>query len=233
MPEIFNDPNMWLALGALTILEIILGIDNIIFLSLVVRKLPISQQRKARQLGLFFAMLMRLVLLASLMWVTQLNHIVFNVISHPVSIRDMILFIGGVFLVWKGCKEIIDILNVKKGKEIKKPLNFTFAIVQIMILDIVFSLDSVITAIGIADEIMVMSTAVILAVVVMVKIAEPIANFIERHSSVKILAMTLIILIGFTLILEGLRINIPKEYIYFSMFFSLATEIVQIKNKRR
>jgi len=233
MLELFNNPNMWLALTSLTILEIILGIDNIIFLSIVVSKLPFSQQRKARQLGLFFAMLMRLALLFSLMWLTKLNHVVFNIISHPVSIRDMVLLIGGLFLIWKGCTEIVNILNFRKEKEIKKPLGFTFAIVQIMVLDIVFSLDSVITAIGIVDEIMVMSMAVILAVGVMLIIAEPIAKIIERHQSIKILAMALIILIGFTLIFEGLRIHIPTEYVYFSMFFSLVTEIIQIKNKRR
>lgn len=232
MITLFNEPSFWLSLLTLTTLEIILGIDNIIFLSLIVSKLPLSQQKKARRIGLFFAMITRLMLLASIMWVSKLSYVVFSFFDRPVSIRDIILFSGGYFLIWKGLKEIKHTQS-EHNVTIRRPLSFMLAIIQIMLIDIVFSLDSVITAIGISEEITVIIIAIVIAVGVMMLIAEPIAKFISRYQRVKTLAMILIIFIGVTLIFESIGLRIPKEYIYFSIFFSISTEIIQIITKNR
>ena len=224
-----TDPNAWLALGTLTLLEIVLGIDNIIFLSLVVAKLPTAQRAHARRLGLAGAMVMRLALLASIAWVTRLTNPLFTIFSQEISARDLILLLGGLFLIWKASKEIHESIE---GEE-EGLSSFLGAIVQIMLLDIIFSLDSVITAVGLSDHLFIMMAAVVIAVGVMMFAARSIGDFVERHPSVKMLALSFLILVGFTLILESFDIHVPKGYIYFAMFFSIAVESLNlIRNKK-
>ncbi|MCL2893000.1 TerC family protein [Brenneria tiliae] len=222
------DPNAWLALGTLTILEVVLGIDNIIFLSLVVAKLPKAQQNKARRIGLMGAMLMRLGLLASIAWVIRLTHPLFTVLGNDISLRDLILFFGGLFLIWKSSKEIHETVEGGSTDHVSQVHSFFGAIVQIMLLDIIFSLDSVITAVGLSDHLFIMMAAVIIAVSVMMFSARAIGEFVERHPSVKMLALSFLILVGFTLILESVEIHVPKGYIYFAMFFSMAVETLNL-----
>ncbi|ACS86794.1 TerC family protein [Musicola paradisiaca] len=222
------DPNAWLALGTLTILEIVLGIDNIIFLSLVVAKLPKAQQNKARRLGLLGAMLMRLALLASIAWVIRLTNPLFTLFGQDISLRDMILFFGGLFLIWKASREIHETIEGGTEEHTSQVHSFFGAILQIMLLDIIFSLDSVITAVGLSDHLFIMMAAVVIAVGVMMFSARPIGEFVERHPSVKMLALSFLILVGFTLILESVGIHVPKGYIYFAMFFSMSVETLNL-----
>ena len=222
-----TDPNAWLALGTLTLLEIVLGIDNIIFLSLVVAKLPTAQRAHARRLGLAGAMVMRLALLASIAWVTRLTNPLFTIFSQEISARDLILLLGGLFLIWKASKEIHESIEGEEEGLKTRVSSFLGAIVQIMLLDIIFSLDSVITAVGLSDHLFIMMAAVVIAVGVMI------GDFVERHPSVKMLALSFLILVGFTLILESFDIHVPKGYIYFAMFFSIAVESLNlIRNKK-
>ena len=224
-----TDPNAWLALGTLTLLEIVLGIDNIIFLSLVVAKLPTAQRAHARRLGLAGAMVMRLALLASIAWVTRLTNPLFTIFSQEISARDLILLLGGLFLIWKASKEIHESIEGEEEGLKTRVSSFLGAIVQIMLLDIIFSLDSVITAVGLSDHL----AAVVIAVGVMMFAARSIGDFVERHPSVKMLALSFLILVGFTLILESFDIHVPKGYIYFAMFFSIAVESLNlIRNKK-
>lgn len=228
-----TDPNAWLALGTLTLLEIVLGIDNIIFLSLVVAKLPTAQRAHARRLGLAGAMVMRLALLASIAWVTRLTNPLFTIFSQEISARDLILLLGGLFLIWKASKEIHESIEGEEEGLKTRVSSFLGAIVQIMLLDIIFSLDSVITAVGLSDHLFIMMAAVVIAVGVMMFAARSIGDFVERHPSVKMLALSFLILVGFTLILESFDIHVPKGYIYFAMFFSIAVESLNlIRNKR-
>lgn len=227
------DPNAWLALGTLTILEIVLGIDNIIFLSLVVAKLPKHQQNKARRIGLLCAMLMRLCLLASIAWVIRLTNPLFNVLGQAVSARDLILFFGGLFLIWKSSKEIHETIEGGAEDHASQVHSFLGAIVQIMLLDIIFSLDSVITAVGLSDHLFIMMAAVVIAVGVMMFSARPIGEFVDRHPSVKMLALSFLILVGFTLILESVAIHVPKGYIYFAMFFSMSVEALNLMRGKK
>ncbi|AFJ45920.1 TerC family protein [Shimwellia blattae] len=228
-----TDPNAWLALGTLTVLEIVLGIDNIIFLTLVVAKLPRAQQNKARRLGLLAAMVMRLALLASIAWLSHLTITLFSIAGMDFSARDVILLLGGLFLIWKASKEIHETIE---GEEegVKTNVHTLFgAIVQIMLLDIIFSLDSVITAVGLSDHLFIMMAAVVIAVSVMMFAAKPIGDFVERHPSIKMLALSFLILVGFTLILESCDIHVPKGYMYFAMFFSMAVEGLNlVRNKK-
>ncbi|QRG79934.1 TerC family protein [Citrobacter sp. R56] len=227
------DPNAWLALGTLTILEIVLGIDNIIFLSLVVAKLPTAQRNYARRLGLAGAMLMRLGLLASISWVISLTNPLFEVMGQSISARDLILFLGGLFLIWKASKEIHESIEGEEEGLKTRVSSFLGAIVQIMMLDIIFSLDSVITAVGLSDHLFIMMTAVVISVGVMMFAARSIGDFVDRHPSVKMLALAFLILVGFTLILESFEIHVPKGYIYFAMFFSIAVETLNLlRNKK-
>ncbi|MGG7447497.1 TerC family protein [Kosakonia oryzendophytica] len=228
-----TDPNAWLALGTLTLLEIVLGIDNIIFLSLVVAKLPTAQRNHARRLGLAAAMIMRLLLLASIAWVTRLTHPLFSVFDHSVSARDLILFLGGLFLIWKASKEIHESIEGEEEGLKTNVHSFLGAIVQIMLLDIIFSLDSVITAVGLSDHLFIMMAAVVIAVGVMMFAARPIGEFVDRHPSVKMLALSFLILVGFTLILESVAIHVPKGYIYFAMFFSIAVETLNLMRNKK
>ncbi|MCL2898969.1 TerC family protein [Brenneria tiliae] len=226
------DPNAWLTLSTLTILEIVLGIDNIIFLSLVVAKLPKEKQSIARITGLTAAMLMRLSLLASISWLMHLNHPLFMIFNHSVSVRDLILFSGGLFLIIKSMKEIKESLIVEKHQVQSHVTSFFGAIIQIMLLDIIFSLDSVITAVGLSEHLAIMMLAVIIAVLVMMLAAKPIGDFVENHPSVKMLALAFLILVGITLVLDGIHIHVPKGYIYFAMFFSISVETLNlIRNK--
>ncbi|ENA3088175.1 TerC family protein [Escherichia coli] len=232
-----TDPNAWLALGTLTLLEIVLGIDNIIFLSLVVAKLPTAQRAHARRLGLAGAMVMRLALLASIAWVTRLTNPLFTIFSQEISARDLILLLGGLFLIWKASKEIHESIEGEEEGLKTRVSSFLGAIVQIMLLDIIFSLDSVITAVGLSDHLFIMMAAVVIAVVIAVGVmmfaARSIGDFVERHPSVKMLALSFLILVGFTLILESFDIHVPKGYIYFAMFFSIAVESLNlIRNKK-
>ncbi|HDL6966795.1 TPA: TerC family protein [Yersinia enterocolitica] len=233
MFEWIADPNAWLALGTLTILEIVLGIDNIIFLSLVVAKLPKAQQNKARRLGLAGAMLMRLVLLASIAWVIRLTEPLFTLAGHGISMRDLILLLGGLFLIWKASKEIHETIEGGDTEHSSNVSSFFAAIVQIMLLDIIFSLDSVITAVGLSDHLFIMMAAVVIAVGVMMFAARPIGGFVNRHPSVKMLALSFLILVGFTLMLESFQIHIPKGYIYFAMFFSMGVETLNLMRGKK
>ena len=229
-----TDPNAWLALGTLTLLEIVLGIDNIIFLSLVVAKLPPAQRNRARRLGLAGAMIMRLALLASIAWVIRLTTPLYEVMGHAVSARDLILLLGGLFLIWKASKEIHESIEGEEEGLKTNVHSFMGAIVQIMLLDIIFSLDSVITAVGLSDHLFIMMAAVVIAVGVMMFAARPIGEFVDRHPSVKMLALAFLILVGFTLMLESFGIHVPKGYIYFAMFFSIAVETLNLlRNKKR
>ncbi|MBJ7222914.1 MULTISPECIES: TerC family protein [unclassified Brenneria] len=226
------DPNAWLTLSTLTILEIVLGIDNIIFLSLVVAKLPKEKQNIARITGLTAAMLMRLSLLASISWLMHLNHPLLTIFNHSISVRDLILFSGGLFLIIKSMKEIKASLITEEHQVHSRVTSFFGAIIQIMLLDIIFSLDSVITAVGLSEHLAIMMLAVIIAVLVMMLAAKPIGNFVENHPSVKMLALAFLILVGFTLVLDGIHIHVPKGYIYFAMFFSISVETLNlIRNK--
>lgn len=227
------DLDAWLALGTLTILEIVLGIDNIIFLSLVVAKLPPAQRNKARRLGLFGAMVMRLCLLASISWVIRLTYPLFTVFATEISLRDLILLLGGLFLIWKSCREIHQALEGEEDDQSTNVSSFLGAITQIMLLDIIFSLDSVITAVGLSNHLFIMMAAVVIAVGVMMFAARPIGEFVARHPSVKMLALAFLILIGFTLILESVDVHVPKGYIYFAMFFSIGVEALNLlRNKK-
>lgn len=228
MFEWIFDPNAWFALGTLTILEIVLGIDNIIFLSVVVSKLPKAQQNKARRIGLAAAMLMRLALLASIAWVIRLTQPLFTVMEYTFSARDLILLLGGLFLIWKASKEIHETIEGGADEPDSKVSSFSTAIVQIMILDIIFSLDSVITAVGLSDHLFIMMAAVVISVGVMLFAARPIGEFVNRHPSVKMLALAFLILVGFTLMIESVQIHVPKGYIYFAMFFSMTVEVLNL-----
>lgn len=227
------DPNAWLALGTLTLLEIVLGIDNIIFLSLVVATLPKNQQASARRLGLLGAMITRLLLLASIAWLTRLTHPLFTAFHHAISARDLILLSGGLFLIWKSCREIHTSLEGDDAEIQPRAHSFFGAIVQIVMLDIVLSLDSVITAVGLSDHLFIMMAAVVLAVGVMMFAARPIGEFVARHPSVKIQALSFLILVGFTLMLESVQIHVPKGYVYFAMLFSSAVESLNLLRRKK
>jgi predicted tellurium resistance membrane protein TerC len=225
-----TDPQIWIGLATLTALEIVLGIDNIIFISILAGKLPAEQQPKARRLGLGGAMVMRILLLLSIAWVIRLTAPLFTAVGQEISGRDLILLVGGLFLLAKATYEIHDKLEGEEGHASKKvAASFTGVIVQIMLLDMVFSLDSVITAVGMVDEIGVMIAAMVIAVAVMMLAAGPISRFVEAHPTVKILALSFLLLIGMSLVAEGLDQHIPKGYIYFAMGFSIFVEAINLR----
>ena len=243
--EIFSSPEAWISLITLTILEIVLGIDNIVFISILAGKLPVDQQKKARQVGLGLAMITRVLLLLSLTWVMKLTTPLFNVgdwigISNgewleklAISGRDLILIIGGLFLIYKSTHEIHQKLEGEEEGGIKgKVHSFMGIIIQILILDVVFSLDSVITAVGMADHIEIMIAAVIIAVLIMLVSAATISDFVNKHPTVKMLALSFLLLIGVSLLAEGLDQHIPKGYIYFAMAFSVLVEMLNLKMKK-
>ncbi len=223
-----------LALVTLTFLEIVLGVDNVIFISILSSKLPASQQSRARRTGLMAAMVMRILLLLSIAWVTRLTAPLFSAFGWPVSGRDLILIGGGLFLLGKATLEIHDKLEGEEGHgSTRVAPSFGAVIAQIMVLDIVFSLDSVITAVGMAEDISIMVAAVVLAVGVMMFSAEPISVFVNRHPTVKMLALSFLLLVGLSLVGDGLGLHIPKGYIYFAMGFSVFVELVNLRVRGR
>jgi predicted tellurium resistance membrane protein TerC len=228
--EWLTSPEAWIALVTLTFLEIVLGVDNVIFISILAGKLPANQQKKARQVGLGLAMFMRIALLASLAWIVKLTAPLFAVWGHEVSGRDLILLLGGLFLLGKATFEIHDKLEGETGHAAAKVApTFASVIVQILLLDIVFSLDSVITAVGMANDLAVMITAVVVAVGVMMVAAGTISDFVERHPTVKMLALSFLLLIGLSLVADGFHQHIPKGYIYFAMGFSVFVEMINLR----
>ncbi|HEX3555241.1 MAG TPA: TerC family protein [Thermoanaerobaculia bacterium] len=229
-----TSPESWIALLTLTVLEIVLGIDNVIFISILVGKLAKAQQPKARRLGLGLAMFLRIGLLASLAWMARLTAPLFSVLGRGISGRDLILLAGGLFLLTKATREIHDKLEGEEGEaSTRVAASFAAVIVQILLLDIVFSLDSVITAVGMANHLPVMIAAVVIAVGVMMFAAGPIGDFVARHPTVKMLALAFLILIGMSLLAEGLGQNIPKGYIYFAMAFSVFVEFLNLRLRKK
>ena len=225
-----TDPQSWIALLTLTSLEIVLGIDNIIFISILAGKLHADQQKKARQLGLSLAMLVRIALLFSLSWVIGLTEPLFEVFGFEISGRSLILLGGGLFLLAKATYEIHEKLEGEEGHaSAKVAASFMSVIIQILLLDIVFSLDSVITAVGMANELAIMVAAVVIAVGVMLLAAGSVSDFVERHPTIKMLALSFLLLIGFSLVGEGLELHIPKGYIYFAMGFSVLVELLNLR----
>lgn len=225
-----STPESWIALLTLTALEIVLGIDNIIFISILAGKLPEDQQKTGRQVGLLLAMVTRILLLFSIAWLTRLTAPLFSVFSHDISGRDLILIIGGLFLLGKSTFEIHERLEGEEGHTSEKvAATLGAVIVQIMLLDIVFSLDSVITAVGMVDEIAIMITAVVVAVGIMLFASGPISTFVNDRPTLKILALSFLLLIGFSLIADGLGLHIPKGYIYFAMGFSVFVEVINLQ----
>ncbi|KAA0682750.1 TerC family protein [Roseomonas genomospecies 6] len=229
MLELFSDPQVWASLLTLTALEIVLGIDNIIFISIMAAKLPVHQQQKARQLGLALALLMRLALLASISWVATLTEPLITVFGMGFSGRDLILLGGGLFLLAKGT---IEIHNTVEGHEedsaAPKIASFGAVVGQIIVLDIVFSLDSVITAVGMSNDLPVMVTAVVIAMAVMLFAARPVGDFVNRHVTVKMLALSFLLLVGVALIADGFGFHIPKGYLYFAIAFSTLVEALNL-----
>jgi predicted tellurium resistance membrane protein TerC len=234
--EWLSDPQAWIALVTLTALEIVLGVDNIIFISILVGRLPESQRQRARVLGLGFAMFTRIALLLSLAWVMTLTEPLFSFFGKDVSGRDLILIGGGLFLLWKSVHEVHNSLEGESDEPVTAAAmrgGFASVIVQIGIIDIVFSLDSVITAVGMVNEVEIMVLAIVAAVGVMMFAARPIGDFVDRHPTVKMLALSFLVLVGMALIAEGSGYTIPKGYIYFAMAFSVAVEILNLRVRAR
>ncbi len=227
------NPEAWIALATLTALEIVLGIDNIIFIAILTAKLPIEQQPRARQIGLGLAMFSRIALLFSISWIMRLTQPLFSVVGQEISGRDLILILGGLFLLGKATLEIHEKLEGEETHASKKgSATFASVIIQILLLDIVFSIDSVITAIGLAEELSIMVIAVVIAVIIMLIFVGPINSFVERHPTIKILALSFLMLIGVTLIGEGFEAHIPKGYIYFAMAFSVFVEMLNLRTRQ-
>lgn len=225
-----TNPEAWIAFLTLVALELVLGVDNVIFISILAGKLPKEQQPRARTLGIAMAVITRILLLLSLSWIISLEEPLFSLLTFNISGRDLILIGGGLFLLAKSTFEIHEKLEGAEGHaSAKVAASFISVIIQIMLLDIVFSLDSVITAVGMVDELAIMVIAVIVAAVVMIVAATPISEFVDRHPTVKMLALSFLLLIGFTLIVEGLHQHIPKGYIYFAMGFSIFVEMLNLR----
>jgi predicted tellurium resistance membrane protein TerC len=242
--QLLSDPNAWIAFLTLSALEIILGIDNIIFISVIANRLPLEIREKVRRFGLLFALVTRILLLLSLSWVMGLTNPIFSVTDHAISGRDLILLLGGFFLIWKASKEIyVEVELGEHGNEhgdesdSKKPRSmlsqFISSVVQIGLLDIIFSLDSVITAVGMVDQISVMIAAVLASVIIMLIAAKPIGDFVQSHPSIKVLALSFLTVVGVVLISEGMGVHIPKGYVYVAMAFSLAVELLNIRSREK
>jgi predicted tellurium resistance membrane protein TerC len=230
--EWMTDPQLWIGLITLTVLEVVLGIDNVIFISILAGKLPANQQESARRIGLAAAMIMRILLLLSITWIMKLTSPLFSIWSYEFSGRDLILLLGGLFLLAKSTHEIHGKLEGEDHTRTAKATSFASVIIQITLLDIVFSLDSVITAVGMINRIGVMITAIIIAVIVMMIFARPISNFVERHPTVKMLALSFLLMIGLLLVADGLGHHIPKGYAYFAMGFSIFVEMLNLRLRK-
>ena len=230
-----SDPNIWASLVTLTVLEIVLGIDNLLFISIVADRLPVAQRDRARKLGLMLAVITRLMLLASISWMMGLTKPLFSALGATVSWRDLILIGGGLFLIYKGTTEIHHHIEHTEEDSVATGKKATFGgvLAQIMVLDIVFSLDSVITAVGMADQIWVMATAVIVAVGIMLWAAGPVSRFVNANPTVKMLALSFLLLIGMTLVADGLGYHVPKGFIYSAMGFSVLVEALNMASRRR
>jgi predicted tellurium resistance membrane protein TerC len=227
------DPQAWIAFITLAVLELVLGVDNVIFISILAGKLPADQQQRARQTGLAVAVISRVLLLFSLSWIIGLTAPLFSVLKFEISWRDIILILGGLFLLAKSTHEIHQKLEGVEGHASARVRpSFASVIVQILVLDVVFSLDSVITAVGMVDQLAIMIAAVIIATGVMILSAGPISSFVDRHPAIKMLALSFLLLIGFTLIVEGLHQHIPKGYIYFAMAFSVLVELLNLRLRK-
>jgi predicted tellurium resistance membrane protein TerC len=236
MLELLTDPQAWIAFLTLTALELVLGIDNIVFISILVDKLPPKQREFARRLGLFMAMFMRIALLLVLSWIIGLTAPLFTipVLAHEVSGRDLILILGGLFLIWKSTGEIHQSLEGEEGhasKAVKATLGAV--LVQIMLIDVVFSLDSIITAVGMVDRLEVMIAAVVVSVGLMMVFAGAIGRFVSQHPTIKMLALSFLVVVGVVLIAEGFDHHVPKGYVYFAMAFSIVVEMLNIRMRKR
>jgi predicted tellurium resistance membrane protein TerC len=231
-----TDPQIWASLVTLTALEIVLGIDNLVFIAIVAGRLPPERQNRARRVGLALALITRLALLASIVWIIGLTRPVFELFGQPVSWRDIVLIAGGLFLLYKGTREIHQGLEGDRRTADAESARTSFAgvVAQIMLLDLVFSLDSVITAVGMANTLWVMAAAIVVAVAIMLAASKPLADFVERHPTVKMLALSFLLLIGMTLIADGAGFDVPKGYIYAAIGFSVAVETLnQLAARRR
>ena len=232
--EWIADPQIWIAFATLTVLELVLGIDNVIFISILSGKLPAEKQPRARFIGLTLALGMRVLLLLSLSWIVGLTEPLFHVFGKDISGRDLVLLIGGLFLIAKSTHEIHGSLEGEEGHASKKTYSsFASVIVQITLLDIVFSLDSVITAVGMVNNLAIMISAVVVSIIAMMLFAGPIGAFVQRHPTIKMLALSFLLLIGVTLVGEGLGQHIPKGYIYFAMAFSVLVEILNMRLRKK
>ncbi|MDF3019086.1 MAG: rane protein TerC family [Steroidobacteraceae bacterium] len=235
MLELLTDPQAWITFITLSALEIVLGIDNIIFISILVSRLPPERRERARVVGLALAMLTRIALLFSIVWLTRLTKPLFSVLGQEFSGRDIILLLGGLFLLAKSVTEIHGTLEgTEEERKTKVYASFTAIVVQIAIIDIVFSLDSVFTAVGLAtgDQLPIMVAAIVLAILVMILVARSISAFIERHPTIKILALAFLILVGVVLVADSFHFDVPKGYLYFAMAFSVGVEMVNIRLRR-
>jgi predicted tellurium resistance membrane protein TerC len=231
---LFADPQLWIAFLTLTALELVLGIDNIIFISILVDRLPPETREKARKIGLFLAMFMRIGLLLTLSWLVGLTAPLFSVLGQSISGRDLILVSGGLFLLWKSTHEIHQLLEGEEG-EASSAVQATFSaiIMQIIVIDIVFSLDSIITAVGMVDNVVVMIAAVVVSVGLMMVFAASIGRFVSDHPTIKMLALSFLMVVGMALVAEGLGHKVPKGYIYFAMAFSVAVEMLNIRMRKK
>jgi predicted tellurium resistance membrane protein TerC len=232
--EWLTRPETWIAFITLVVLELVLGVDNVIFISILAGKLPPAEQPRARTTGILMAVITRLLLLFSLSWIIKLEDPLVSIFNLDFSGRDLILLAGGIFLIWKSTHEIHDKLEGVEGSaSARVHAAFWSVVFQIMLLDIVFSLDSVITAVGMVDELAIMAAAVVVAALAMVYVATPLSTFVEEHPTIKMLALSFLLLIGFTLIVEGFHLHIPKGYVYFAMGFSMFVEVLNIRLRER
>jgi predicted tellurium resistance membrane protein TerC len=233
--ELLTSPEAWIAFATLTALELVLGIDNIIFISILVDKLPKEKREFARKLGLFMAMFMRIGLLLVLAWIVGLVAPLFTVLGQEISGRDLILILGGLFLIWKSTTEIHQSIEGEEESHGSKAVKATFAAVifQIMLVDLVFSLDSIITAVGMVDDVRIMIAAVIGSVALMMVFAGPIGRFVSDHPTIKMLALSFLVVVGVVLVAEGFDNHVPKGYVYFGMAFSLVVEMLNIRMRKK
>ena len=234
MPEFLLSPEIWIAFFTLTALELVLGIDNIIFISILVDKLPPEKRELARKIGLFLAMFMRIALLLVLSWIVGLTEPVLTLFGYGISGRDIILIVGGLFLIWKSTGEVHQLLEGEEGSESARVASsFAGVIAQIMVIDLVFSLDSIITAVGMVSQVGVMIAAVVASVGLMMLFARPIGEFVSNHPTIKMLALSFLVVVGVVLIADGFGHHVPKGYIYFAMAFSVAVEMLNIRMRKK